>query len=101
MSAFFSLPTYVGGNPFISTLRIALLDIWSRWPYRLIEDQNGNLYTAQQLIKNQNPGTRALMAVMVEYDPTLGTIVWVTQGIRTATLYVVTSQTRNPAFMVL
>lgn len=96
-----SIPTYTQGTPFISTLRIALLTIWGKWPYRLIQDQNGNLYTAQQLLNNQNPGTKALMHVMVEYAPETGSIVWVTNGVRTATLYNVTNQTRNPAFMVL
>lgn len=87
-----SLPGYVQGTPYISTLRIALLTIWAKWPYRLIEDQNGNFYTARQLLLNPNSGTKALMEVMVEYAPDLGTIVWVSGGVRQATIYTVTQQ---------
>jgi hypothetical protein len=82
-----SLPTYLQGTPFICTLRIALLDVWSRWPHRLIEDNNGNFYTAKQLIDNHNMGTKALMQSMVEYCPELGTITWVSQGVRQSVLY--------------
>ena len=80
-------PNYPNGNPFISTLRIALLNVWSRSPHRLIKDNNGNSYTAKQLINNHNLGTYGLMQVMVEYSPELGTITWVYQGKRQGILY--------------
>lgn len=96
------VPAYGLGTPYISTLRIALLTIWSKSPYRLIQEAStGNYYTAEQLLNNQNQGTKALMQVMVQYDPVAGTIVWVTQGVRQTLLYTVTSLTRNPMFSVL
>jgi hypothetical protein len=89
-------PAYPNGTPGVSTLRIALLNIWAKWPYRLIQDYNGKLYTASELINNPNPGTNALMQKMVNYDPITGTIVWVNQGVRVATLYTVTNLTQTP-----
>lgn len=96
-----SLPTYLEGTPYITTLRLALLTIWEKWPYRLIHDQNGNAYTARQLINNQNMGTKALMQVMCEYCPELGTIVWVSGGVRQSVIYTVTQQTQSPMFTYL
>ena len=80
-------PTYTLGTPFITTLRLALLTVWEKWPHRLIQDNNGKSYTAKQLIDNQNIGTKALMQAMVEYCPELGTITWVSQGVRQGILY--------------
>jgi hypothetical protein len=89
-------PNYPNGNPGIRRLADVFWGIRNQRPSAYLTDWNGNVYSIAQLIRGQwgvggtnGQAADGLYMSMVEYCPELGTIVWVSGGIRQGIIYAV------------
>jgi hypothetical protein len=86
-------PNYPNGPPGIRRLSDVFRQIRAQRPNAYLTDWNGNIYSIVALIRGQwSPNGQpkdGLFQTMVEYCPELGTIVWVSGGIRQGIIYAV------------